>query len=82
MKTILVAPRGELEIEFQLGQCMACLENAGIRDYTSSLQRYAVFHVADAMFADAVEALLGDGFEIEIGLATKELMPAALIAKA
>ena len=39
MKRILVAPREEHQIGCELGECMASLENAGIRDYSARLER-------------------------------------------
>jgi len=42
---------------------MACLENAGIRDYSARLEHYGSFYVADRLFAIAVKALADVGFE-------------------
>jgi hypothetical protein len=63
MKRIVVAPRAGRQIGYQLGECMACLQNAGIRNYSARLERYAVFFVADQLFAIAVKALADAGFE-------------------
>jgi hypothetical protein len=64
MKTIVVAPREGRQIEFELGECMACLENAEIRDYSARLERYGAFCEADRPFPIAVKALADAGFEI------------------
>ena len=64
MKRIVVAPREGRQIGCELGECMACLENAGIRDYSARLERYGVFWVADRLFAIAVKALADAGFEV------------------
>ncbi len=61
MKRIVIAPREGRQIEFELGECMACLENAGIRDYSARLERYGAFWVADRL---AVKAQADAGFEI------------------
>jgi hypothetical protein len=64
MKRIVIAPREGRQIEVDLGECMACLQNAGIRDYTARLERYGVFWVADRLFAPALQALVDAGFEV------------------
>ena len=62
MKRILVAPREEHHIGCELGECMAFLENAGIRDYSARLERYIMFRVADRLFPRAMIALADAGF--------------------
>jgi hypothetical protein len=64
MKRILVAPREGRQIGYELGECMTSLENAGIRDYSASLERYIMFRVADQLFSRAVKALADAGFKV------------------
>ena len=64
MKRILVAPREGHQIGCELGECMAFLENAGIRDYSARLERYIMYRVADRLFSRAVKALVDAGFKV------------------
>ena len=64
MKRILVAPREGHQIGCELGECMAFLENAGIRDYSARLERYIMFRIADRLFPKAVKALADAGFKV------------------
>jgi len=71
MKSILVVPRARGRIAYELGECMASLQNAGIRDYSARLERYIIFWVADRSFPNAVKALAHAGFEVESGTAAE-----------
>jgi hypothetical protein len=62
MNKILVTPRGDREIGWELGNCMGCLKNAGVLDYTARLEDFIVFCVADRMLAKALKALVDAGF--------------------
>jgi hypothetical protein len=43
---------------------MACLANAGVRDYTARLEGSIVFWVYERTFAKAVKALVDGGFTV------------------
>jgi hypothetical protein len=43
METIVVVPRVDRQIGYELGECMACLANARVRDYTARLEGSIVF---------------------------------------
>jgi hypothetical protein len=47
MERMVVVPRVERPIGYELGECMACLANAGVRGYTARLERSIVFWVYD-----------------------------------
>jgi hypothetical protein len=64
MKRIVVAPREGRQIGREVGECMAFLENAGIRDYSARLERYVVLWVADQLSANALKALADAGFNL------------------
>ena len=64
MKRIVVAPREGRHIGCELAECVASLENAGIRDYSARLERYIIFWVADLLFHRAAKAMADAGFEI------------------
>ena len=77
MKRIVIAPREGRRIEYEVGECMACLENAGIRDYSARLERYGierygVFWVRGSRFAIAVNALTHVGFKIATTVKSRE----------
>jgi hypothetical protein len=63
METIVVVPRVDRQIGYEMGECMACLANAGIRDYTVRLERSILFWVHDRTFAKAVKVLVDGGFK-------------------
>jgi hypothetical protein len=67
MKSILVVPRARRRIGYELGECMASLQNAGIRDYSARLEHDIIFWVADQSFRSAVKALVRAGFEVVFG---------------
>ena len=71
MKSILVVPRARRRMGYELGECMASLQNAGIRDYSARLERYIIFWVADRSFPSAVKALTRAGFEVVFGTAAE-----------
>jgi hypothetical protein len=66
MRGIVVAPREGRQIEVEVGEGMACLENAGIRDYSARVERLGAFWVADPLFRVAVQALAKAGFKISV----------------
>ena len=68
MEKFVVIPRAGREIGWELGGCMACLANAGIRDYTARLDRLILFWVADHVSASALKALVDGGFNVVSGL--------------
>ena len=64
MKRIVITPREGGEIGNELGGCMECLENAGIRAYGARTERgYAVIWVGDRVFSTSTQALTDAGFE-------------------
>jgi hypothetical protein len=65
MKKIFVSLREGRQMGYELGECMAFLENAGIRDYSARIERYITFWVADRLFQRAVKTLSDAGFTIE-----------------
>ncbi len=64
MGKIVVVPRDDRQMGYELGECMACLANAGIRSYTARLERSIIFWVCDRASAKAVEALVEGGFAV------------------
>jgi hypothetical protein len=73
MKRIVVAFREGRQIGFELGECMACLQNAGIRDYSAHLERCGVLWVADPLWAIAMKVLTDAGFEIQCTAKAEEV---------
>jgi hypothetical protein len=71
MKSILIVPRARYRIGYELGECMASLQNAGIRDYSAHLERYIIFWIADRSFPGAVKVLVRAGFEVVFGTAAE-----------
>jgi hypothetical protein len=65
MKKIFVSLREGRQIGCELGECMASLENAGIRDYSARIERYIIFWIADRLFPHGVKTLTDAGFTIE-----------------
>ena len=69
MERIAVVAHKERPIAYQLGECMATLENAGIRDYTARLENRIIFWVNEGMLTSSVKALIGAGFDVECRIA-------------
>jgi hypothetical protein len=76
MKKIFVSLREGRQIGCELGECMASLENAGIRDYSARIDHYIIFWVADRLFLRAVKTLADAGFKTESGTTTEALADA------
>jgi hypothetical protein len=72
MRRIVVAPREGRQIEVEIGEGMACLENAGIRDYSARIERLGAFWVADPLFRIAVKVLSKAGFKIRSAIEADE----------